>query len=118
MRIFKPESEQRRLILTRSTRLRLPAIILACCSASCLLAQTSQPADQDSVPQQIQKLTEAMAKAQNQIEESQHQLDEMRQQLAALQRQMAVAGANRTPPTQTSPRPDSSAHITTAAPSA
>jgi uncharacterized coiled-coil protein SlyX len=43
----------------------------------------------ESVPEQIQKLTDAMARAQAQLEQSQRQLNEMRQQLAALQRQLS-----------------------------
>jgi hypothetical protein len=49
----------------------------------------AQNADQESLSQQIQKLTQAMASAQIQLEKSQRQLNEMQKQLKALQEQMA-----------------------------
>lgn len=55
---------------------------------------SAQVANQDSVKEQIQKLTEAVAHTQAQVEQSQHELDEMRQQLAALQRQMVQNSSN------------------------
>jgi hypothetical protein len=109
MRIYKPKAEQQCLMPLRSVWLMLPVLILVCgCSAPWSLAQSTQSANQESVPEQIRKLTEAMAKAQTQLEQSQRQLDEMRQQLAALQRQMAQAGSTVTAPTSTTPAPTSS----------
>ncbi len=102
-------------------RLMLPVLILVCCcSGPCLLAQSTPPTHQESVPEQIQKLTEAMEKAQSQIEQSQHQLDEMRQRLDALQRQMAAAASTATPPSSARPSPasSSSAQASTPPPSA
>ena len=51
-----------------------------------LLAQT---ASQESLSQQIQKLTDAMAKTQAQLEQSQRQLNEMQDELRALREQLA-----------------------------
>ena len=61
-------------------------VIFAGLSAHILSAQVT---GSESVPEQIQKLTDAMARTQAQLEQSQHQLDELRRQLAALQRQMS-----------------------------
>ncbi len=89
----------------------LPVMMLACgCLGPWLLAQSTPAGSQTSVPEQIQKLTEAMAKTQSQLEESQRQLDEMRQELAALQRLLAQEGSTVTPripiaPGSTSPSP-------------
>jgi hypothetical protein len=49
----------------------------------------AQNANQESLSQQIQKLTEAMASTQTQLEQSQRQIVEMQKQLKALQDQMA-----------------------------
>lgn len=112
MRIYKPRAQQQTLVPLRKAWLMLPVLIFVCgYSGPWLLAQSTQPANQESVPEQIQKLTEAMAKAQSQLEQSQHQLDEMRQQLAALQRQMAQAGSPVTPPASASPSPVSSSSV-------
>ncbi len=67
-------------------------------SASILGAQATS---QESLSQQIQKLTESMARTQAQVEQSQRQLDEMRRELTALQRQLAQSGS--TPAAATSP---------------
>jgi uncharacterized coiled-coil protein SlyX len=81
-------------MLLRNVLFILPLLIIGCsCSGPGLFAQTTQPPNPESIPDQIQKLTEAMARTQTQLEQSQHQLDEMRQELAALQRQMAQAGS-------------------------
>src|ERR1700735_5839325 len=109
MKIYKPKEKQQLMMPLRNLWRMLSLLIFVCgYSGPWLLAQSTQPANQDSVPEQIQKLTEAMAKAQSQLEQSQHQLDEMRQQLAALQRQMAQAGPPVTPPHSHSPSPVSS----------
>jgi hypothetical protein len=63
-----------------------PFVVLAFVSfANTLTAQTGT---QESVSQQILKLTEAMAATQAQLEQSQRQLNEMQQQLQALQQQL------------------------------
>lgn len=49
----------------------------------------AQTENQQTLSQQIQKLTDAMARTQAQLQRSQQQLDEMRKQLTELQRQMA-----------------------------
>src|ERR1700679_3466446 len=49
----------------------------------------AQNANQESLSQQIQKLTEAMANTQTQLEQSQRQLVEMQKQLKELQQQVA-----------------------------
>ena len=64
----------------------LLAIALHATCAEVLIAQTT---NQESLSQQISKLTEAMAKAQSQLEESWRQLNEMQKELNELQRQMA-----------------------------
>jgi uncharacterized coiled-coil protein SlyX len=72
-------------------------------SAHHIVAQTT---NQDSLSQQIQRLTDAMARTQAQLEQSQAQLDEMRKQLAALQSQMAQdAAATVSPATSSSSAP-------------
>jgi uncharacterized coiled-coil protein SlyX len=48
----------------------------------------AQAGNQESVSQQIQKLTDAMAATQAELEQSQRQLNEMQQQLKALQQQL------------------------------
>jgi uncharacterized coiled-coil protein SlyX len=112
MRIYARKPEQHALMPLRSVWLRLLALILVCGSfGPWSRAQSTQPVNQDTVSEQIEKLTEAMAKTQSQLEQSQHQLDELRQQLAALQRQMAQSGSTVTPPTSTSPSPASSSSV-------
>ena len=121
MKTCEPEIKQRLPVSIRLARLRLPLlVVLFSCAGPCVLAQSTTPANQDNVAQQIQQLTEAMAKAQSQIEQSQRQLDEMRQQLTALQRQMATVQTTPTPPTQSSPSPapSPSAQASTPVPSA
>ena len=48
----------------------------------------AQVADQQTLAQKVQQLTDAMARTQSQLEESQRQLEEMRHQLDALRLQM------------------------------
>jgi hypothetical protein len=62
----------------------------------------AQTMNQESLSEQIQKLTDSMARTQAQLEQSQRQLNEMRQQLDALQRQMAQGGSTVTTPTPSS----------------
>jgi hypothetical protein len=67
----------------------LPAFLML--SAQFLGAQET---NQESLAQQIQKLTDSMARTQAQVEESQRQLDEMRKELTALQHQMTQSQSN------------------------
>ncbi len=60
-------------------------VILWSC-ADILIAQNT---NQDSLSQQIQKLTDAMASAQAELEQSQRQISELQKQLEALQQQVA-----------------------------
>ena len=116
MRIHAPKPEQRSLMLLRNVCLTLPLLIILCsCSEPGLFAQTTQTPNPESIPDQIQKLTEAMARTQNQLEQSQRQLEEMRQELAALQRQMAEAGSAVPPSAQANPPSPSSSPSTQAA---
>jgi hypothetical protein len=110
MRIYAPKPEQQSLMLLRNVWLMLPLLIIVCsCSEPGLFAQTTQTPNPESIPEQIQKLTESMARTQTQLEQSQHQLEEMRQELAALQRQMAQAGSAVPPSTPANaPSPSSS----------
>ncbi len=68
----------------------------------------AQATSQESLSQQIQKLTESMARTQAQVEQSQRQLDEMRMELTALQRQLAQSGSTTATPASTAPAPSSS----------
>jgi hypothetical protein len=63
-----------------------PFVVLAFVSFAVTL--TAQTGGQESVSQQILKLTEAMAATQAQLEQSQRQLNEMQKQLQALQQQL------------------------------
>jgi hypothetical protein len=104
MRSHAPNPEQRSLMLLRNVWLTLTLLIIVCsCSEPGLFAQTTQTPSPESIPEQIQKLTEAMARTQNQLEQSQRQMEEMRQELAALQRQMAQAGSAVPRPAQANP---------------
>lgn len=86
-----------------AVRRALPiAVALASFSIHTLSAQST---NQASVPEQIQKLTEAMTRTQAQVEQSQRELDEMRRQLDALQRQVAQGGINPTVPAPASSVP-------------
>jgi uncharacterized coiled-coil protein SlyX len=93
-----------------SIRLVLLSLALLCGLSP--LSLYAQAANQDSLPEQIQRLTDSMARAQAQLEQSQRELDEMRQQLLALQRQMAQSGSVATPPES----PGAAAAATSAAP--
>lgn len=110
MRIHAPNPDRHSRMPRRSVWLVVPLLVFVCvCSAPAMFAQTSQAANQENIPEQIQKLTDAMARTQSQLEESQRQLEEMRQQLAALQRQMAQGGsAVPAPPPAGKPSPTSS----------
>lgn len=59
---------------------------------------SAQNTNQESLSQQIQKLTEAMARTQAQLEQSQRQLNEMQKQLQALQVQMGQSSSTATAP--------------------
>lgn len=72
----------------------------------------AQTMNQESLSDQIQKLTESMARTQAQLEQSQRQLNEMRQQVDALQRQMAQGGSTVTTPTPSSSTVASSSILT------
>jgi hypothetical protein len=67
----------------------------------------AQDTNQESLSQQIQKLTEDMATTQAQLEQSQRQLNEMQKQLKALQQQMGQSSSTEVAPV--SPAPASSA---------
>ena len=67
-------------------------------SADILIAQDT---NQDSLSQQIQKLTDAIAITQTQLEQSQRQISEMQKQLKALQLQVAQGGSGETNPGST-----------------
>jgi hypothetical protein len=76
--------------------------LLSLCTVFCVLSVHivyAQIPNQESLSEQIQKLTESMARTQAQLEQSQRQLDEMRQQLGALQLQMTHNGSAGTIPT-------------------
>jgi uncharacterized coiled-coil protein SlyX len=115
MRTYAPKPKRHSLMRLRNVWLTLPLLIILCgCSGPGLFAQTIQPSNPESIPEQIQKLTEAMAKAQSQLEQSQHQLDEMRQELTALQRQMAQTGSAVPRPAPANPPSPSSSPSTQA----
>jgi hypothetical protein len=76
----------------------------------------AQAASQESLPEQIQQLTESMERAQAQLQQSQHQLDEMRQQLIVLQRQMTQGGST-VPAPITPPNANSASSSSVAQPS-
>ena len=65
----------------------------------------AQTTSQESLSQQIQKLTESMARTQAQVEQSQRQLDEMRRELTALQHQLAQSGSTAATSPSTTPSP-------------
>ncbi len=73
--------------------------------AHLLVAQT---ANQETLSEQVQNLTDSMARTQAQLQQSQQQLDVMRQQLMVLQRQMAQAGSTVSTPESPDPTPPSS----------
>jgi hypothetical protein len=77
---------------------------------------TAQTATQESLSQQIQRLTESMARAQAQVEQSQRQLDEMRKELTALQQQLLRSGTIAAPSSSPAPAPKPS--VSTSQPSA
>ncbi|HEV2486799.1 MAG TPA: hypothetical protein VGT08_14810 [Terracidiphilus sp.] len=69
----------------------MPLLLVILAPSAC--TSHAQAADQESLPEKIQKLSDAMASTQAQLEQSQHQLQEMRKELSELQRQMAQSGA-------------------------
>lgn len=69
----------------------------------------AQAADQPTIAQQVQQLTDAMAKVQAQLEQSQQQLDEMRKELIELRSQMPQGEALPPPAQATSASNPSSA---------
>lgn len=77
------------------TRPRKWRILSACAAVLGISAHllSAQMATQQTMAEQIQKLTDAMARTQTQLEESQHELDEMRRQLIALRHEMEVSGS-------------------------
>ena len=90
MRIQRFKQERSSWVLFQSPwRLLLLLTVFCGLSTHIVYAQT---ANQESLSEQIQKLTESMAHTQAQLEQSQRQLDEMRQQLGALQLQMGQSG--------------------------
>ena len=109
MRSHAPKPEPHLPIWLRSLWWIVPLLIVSCGSSEhAMLAQATQTTDQQSISQQIQKLTESMARTQTQLEQSQHQLDEMHQELVTLQRQMAQSGSTVAPPATPNPPPPSS----------
>lgn len=104
MRIHAPNPKRSPLWPLRSLWPTFTLLLLVCGRpAPCLFAQTAPPANPQTIPEQIQKLTEAMAKTQSQLEESQRQLEEMRKELVALQRQMAQGASTVPPPAPATP---------------
>lgn len=79
--------------------------------ADTLIAQT---ASQESLSQQIQKLTDAMEKTQVQLEQSQRQLNELQRELNELRQQMPPNQATAIPPSP-SATPAASSHTGDAA---
>jgi uncharacterized coiled-coil protein SlyX len=73
---------------------------------------SAQAADQQSLSEQIQNLTDAIVRTQSQLDESQRQLNDLRQQLTALQHQVTAtqpsAAAPDPPATSSSTAPTSS----------
>lgn len=65
----------------------------------------AQAANQASLAEQIQKLSDAMASTQAQLDQSQRQMEEMRKQLIELQQQMAQSGAGASTPAPPSAAP-------------
>ena len=72
--------------------------LAAVCFGLCSEILIAQNANQESLSQQIQKLTEAMASTQAQLEQSQRQIIEMQKQLKALQQQMAQSSSSEAAP--------------------
>src|SRR5580700_730799 len=59
---------------------------------------TAQNANQGSLSEQMQKLSDAIAITQAQLEQSQRQIGEMQKQLKALQQQMVQSGSTESAP--------------------
>lgn len=95
MRMYGPNKNRNSRPGRSRNRSGWPLLLLLAISAPTLGAQVG---GQESLSQQVQKLTEAMARTQAQLEQSQRQLEEMRRELAALQRQLTQDGEAATPP--------------------
>src|ERR1700677_1038148 len=89
MRTYGSRLKRHSLVTFRTTWRVLPLLTMFCGLSLHIYAQTT---NQESLSEQVQKLTASMVQTQAQLEQSQRQLDELRQQLAALQRQMAQSG--------------------------
>jgi hypothetical protein len=76
----------------------------------------AQTANQESLAQRIQQLTDAMARTQAQVDQSQRELDEMRKQLSELQSELAGAGAATVAPQPPAPAPQPSSTSSEAPP--
>jgi len=100
MRVHGSRPKQHFSVSLRNAWYMLPLLLMSCGLPSHILH--AQTVNQESLSDQIQKLTESMARTQAQLEQSQRQLNEMRQQLDALQRQMAQGGSTVTTPTPSS----------------
>ncbi len=105
MRMFDHErNADSRLSLLASRH----ALLLAVCLAPSLPGAHAQTADEASLAQKVEQLTEAMARTQAQLERTQQDLEGMRRQLVELQREMAAsrtAAPVITVPVPTSPDP-------------
>lgn len=115
MRICGVRAKRHHRVLLLNAWWILPLLLMSCGISSFLSAQAP---NQESLSNQIQKLTESMARTQAQLEQSQQQLNEMREQLNALQRQMAQSGSSTTAPTSAASTPGSSSSVSQTAPSA
>lgn len=74
----------------RDGRIVVLLLFLALAPSTC--TSRAQTANQENLPEMIQKLSDAMASTQAQLEQSQRQLEEMREELSELRRQMAQSG--------------------------
>ncbi len=79
-------------------------LLLAACLAPSVLGAHAQTADEASLAQKVEQLTEAMARAQAQLERAHQDLEGMRRQLVELRREMAASGT--AAPAITVPAPD------------
>ncbi len=93
---------------------RVVSLFIVFCGPAVHMLNAQTPS-QESVAQEIQKLTESMARTQVQVEQSQKQLDEMRRELIALQRQLARGATAATPTAQTPASPLPTAQSSSAA---
>jgi uncharacterized coiled-coil protein SlyX len=100
MRIYGFKRKQHSRVALWNPLQILPLLLVFCGLA--LSTLRAQAPNQDTLSDQIQKLSESMARTQSQLEQSQRQLEEMRRQLDALQRQMAQRGSTVAPTPSTS----------------